>query len=105
MSDHGQPGVHDGAFRIEGEMTIYRATELKGALLAALKERRKLDIDLADVTEIDSAGVQLLMMAKQAAHAQGTDLHLVRHSPAVIDVFELLDLAGHFGDPLLVPAV
>jgi len=90
--------------RLDGEMTIYRAAELKGLLLGALAGQRALEIDLADVSEIDSAGVQLLVMAKQAAQAQGIELRLVRHSPPVIDVFELLDLAGHFGDPLLVPA-
>lgn len=93
-----------GTLYIVGEMTIYRAAELKDVLLQALQAPRPLEVDLAEVTDIDSAGVQLLMMAKQAARAQGTDLRLVRHSPAVLDVFELLDLAGHFGDPLLVPA-
>lgn len=90
-----------GTLHIDGEMTIYRAAELKGVLLQALRAPRPLEIDLAEVIDIDSAGVQLLMMAKQAARAQGTELRLVRHSPAVLDVFELLDLAGHFGDPLL----
>jgi anti-sigma B factor antagonist len=94
-----------GTLRIDGEMTIYRAAELKGVLLQALRAPRPLEIDLAEVTDIDSAGVQLLMMAKQAARAQGTELRLVRHSPAVLDVFELLDLAGHFGDPLLEGAL
>lgn len=90
--------------RIEGELTIYRAAELKDVLLEALKARRALEVDLSEVSEIDTAGVQLLMMAKQAAREQGAELHLVRHSPAVLDVFELLDLAAHFGDPLLVAA-
>ncbi|RRS04304.1 anti-sigma factor antagonist [Aquabacterium soli] len=94
-----------GRLAIEGEMTIYRAAELKDVLLTALRAPRPLEIDLAEVTDIDSAGVQLLMMAKQAARAQGTELRLVRHSPAVLDVFELLDLAGHFGDPLLEGAL
>lgn len=90
--------------KLEGELTIYRAAELKDTLLAPLAEATSLEADLAGVTEIDSAGVQLLMLAKQTAQANGCELRLVGHSPAVVDVFELLDLAGHFGDPMLVPA-
>lgn len=85
---------------IEGEMTIYRATELKQTLMAALDANPALEIDLHGVTEMDSAGVQLLMLAKARSHG----IRLVAHSPAVIEVFELLDLAAHFGDPLIIPA-
>lgn len=94
----------DGCLRIEGEMTIYQAVELKETLLSALKGASTLEIDLHGVTEIDSAGVQLLMMAKREAHARGGKLRLSRHSPAVLDVFQMMDLAAHFGDSLLMPA-
>jgi len=30
-------------------------------------------------------------------------LHLVAHSPAVLEVLEMLNLAAHFGDPLVIP--
>ncbi len=89
---------------IEGEMTIYRATELKQALLDALNGARSLQVDLHGVTEIDSAGVQLLMLAKAKGQATECEVRLVNHSPPVLEVFELMDLAAHFGDPLLVPA-
>ncbi|RZL03058.1 MAG: anti-sigma factor antagonist [Rubrivivax sp.] len=89
---------------IEGELSIYRATELKQLLLDALKGKASLEIDLHDVSEIDSAGVQLLMLTKSTGQANACDVRLVNHSPAVLEVFELLDLAAHFGDPLLVSA-
>jgi anti-anti-sigma factor len=91
---------------IEGELTIYRAAELRQALLAALGDGAggDLEIDLAAVTEFDSAGVQLLMAARKSAAARGRALRLVHHSPAVLDAFAVLDLAGHFGDPLTPPA-
>jgi anti-anti-sigma regulatory factor len=85
--------------RIEGELTIFRAMELKPELLAdPLPE----EINLAGVSEIDTAGVQLLMLAKRTALAQHRTLHLVAHSPAVIEVFELLNVAAYFGDPLVM---
>jgi anti-anti-sigma factor len=90
---------------LDGELTIYRAAELRLALLAALSDSPEgLEIDLAAVTEIDSAGVQLLMAAKRATQELGQPLTLVRHSAAVAEVFETFDLAGFFGDPMVVTA-
>jgi len=81
-----------GAFAIEGELTIYRAEELQAALGEALARDPALQIDLSHVTEFDGAGVQLLLAARKAAPR----LAVVRPSPAVLEVFELLDLAGQF---------
>ena len=94
------------ALRIDGEMTIYRAAELKQTLLdaLALAGQGALDIDLAGVTEIDTAGVQLLMLAKKTAGERQCELRLGGHSEAVTQVFELLNLATYFGDPLVVAA-
>lgn len=86
-------------FRIEGELTIFRALELKQALLA---DPAPLEIDLSGVTDIDTAGVQLLMLAKKTAQAARRELRLVAHSPAVIEVFELLNVAAYFDDPLVM---
>jgi len=88
---------------LEGELTIYRATELKQTLLAAAEASAAVEIDLSGVTELDSAGVQLLLLAKLTANAGQRELRLVSHSPAVLDVIELLNLAPHFGDPLVMP--
>lgn len=87
---------------IEGEFTIYRAAELKPVLLEAVTRDGVVELDLSRVTEFDTAGLQLLMLAKRAAGAAGRELRLVRHSPVVVDVLQLLDLAAYFGDPLVV---
>jgi len=85
--------------RIEGELTIFRAMDLKPALLANPPVD---EIDLSGVTEIDTAGVQLLMLAKKTAQVQQRDVKLVAHSPAVLEVFELLNVAAYFGDHLVM---
>ncbi len=87
---------------IDGEMTIYRAAELKPLVLGALQGQGALELDLSGVTEIDTAGVQILVLAKQAAQAAGSSLRLAAHSPAVLEVFELLDMGAYFGDAMLV---
>ncbi len=88
---------------LDGELTIYRAAELKETLLNALAaDTRDLEINLAAVSELDSAGLQLLMLVKKAAQQQKRDVHLVAHSPAVVEVFETLNVAAYFGDPMVI---
>lgn len=86
----------------EGEMTIYHAADIKQQLLAALNENAELELDLAQISDMDSAGVQVLMLAKREASLNDKILQLSAHSKAVLDVFELFNLAAYFGDPLLI---
>ena len=85
--------------RIEGELTIFRAMELKPLLLATPPVD---EVDLSGVTDLDTAGVQLLMLAKKTAQAAQRDVKLVGHSPAVLEVFELLNVAAFFDDHLVM---
>jgi anti-anti-sigma factor len=82
--------------RVEGEMTIYRAAELKPALLDAVRAHEAPALDLSAVTEFDSAGLQLLLMARQEAGRLGKRLAVSAASAAVRDVCALLgmDLDG-----------
>ncbi|WP_191489167.1 MULTISPECIES: lipid asymmetry maintenance protein MlaB [unclassified Pseudomonas] len=84
---------------IEGEMTIYTAAQLYAELVPFLALASPLDIDLSQVTEIDGAGLQLLMLAKRETLRTGVALQLSGHSQAVLEVFELCDLAGTLGHP------
>lgn len=95
---------HASTIRLDGEMNIYRAHELKETLMRAVAQADATVINLSDVTEIDSVGIQLLMLAKRQARRDGKTLSLVEHSPAVIDAIELMDLAAWFDDPIVVPA-
>jgi anti-anti-sigma factor len=87
---------------IEGEMSIYTAAELKSQLLPHLARAGELEIDLSQVSELDGAGLQLLLLAKREAVHGGATLRLTRHSPAVLEVFDLCNLAAFFGDPLVI---
>lgn len=77
---------------IEGELTLQRARELKESLLARLARALVLEVDLAGVTAIDSAGLQLLLLARREARANGKEVRLASPSPAVLSLFELLGL-------------
>lgn len=63
-----------------------------------------LEVGLANVTEMDSAGLQVLILAKREAVRQGKRLALSQHSPAMTELIELYNLAGWFADPLIIPA-
>ena len=89
---------------LEGELTIYTAAELKGRLLEALAAPEPLEIDLSQVSEIDTAGLQLLMLAKREASTRGTSLTLTGHSHAVIECLDLCNLTAVFGDQVVIPA-
>jgi anti-sigma B factor antagonist len=86
---------------LAGELTIYAAADLKRDLEAALEEG-DLELDLGGVEEADTAGIQLLLWLKGEAHAKGRNLVYSRHAPAVVEVMDLLGLAGQFGDPILI---
>ncbi len=87
---------------IDGEITIYVVGELKEALQDTFKEAKEIEIDLSQVTEIDGAGLQLLLAAKVLTIARGSQLRLVAHSTPVLNALALSDLAGFFGDPIVM---
>ena len=89
------------SFRIDGELTIYRAAELCAALktaMAGVSGGHELELDLSNITEMDSAGVQLLMAAKKTARASGRDVRISGRSPAVQEVLGTFRLDAHFAD-------
>ncbi len=89
---------------LEGALTIYRAQELKEQLLGALHDKPELQLDLSQVTEMDSSGLQLLYLAKREATRANQALRIVAHSDAVREVIDLCNLNAWFGDPTLIPA-
>ena len=98
-------GTNSDSLVLQGELTIYHAESLKAQLLALLQKSGELEVDLHDVTELDSAGIQILMAAKKAAQSRGQHLRLVGHSRPVLEVFELFNLSAFFGDPVLLAGV
>lgn len=103
MPLHIETGEHKTLVKISGEMTIYTAAELKQALTPLLYRQQALELDLSGVSEMDSAGLQLLLAAKKTMQQGDSPLHLVMHSHAVLDALELCQLAAFFGDPTLIP--
>jgi anti-anti-sigma factor len=89
---------------IKQDMNIYNASEQKKMLLKALDSCQELDIDLSHVSEIDTAGFQLLLLTKREALKAGKTMRLTGHSKAVTELIDLYNMASYFGDPMVIPA-
>lgn len=86
------------------DLTIYHALEQKTALLGALAATDELELDLLQVSEIDTAGLQLLILLKKEAQRAGKKVAIVAHSQAIRSVIDFCNLATELGDPLVIPA-
>ena len=86
------------------DLIIYHALEQKNALLAALAGTDDLELDLMHVGEIDTAGLQLLILLKKEAQRAGKTISIVAHSQSVRAVIDFCKLAAELGDPLVIPA-
>lgn len=87
---------------LAGELTIYTAAEIKAALAEALSDCTEVEVDLSGITEIDTAGLQLMLIVKRAPEK---DVRFVNHPSAVLRLVDLANLGGALGDPLFISAV
>lgn len=89
----------DGAGRlvigVDGDLTIYEVAELRDALLTLVDGANAVELNLAGVGEIDSAGAQLLLALTRTLAARDTGLSVTHAGPAVTEVLDLLGLARH----------
>ena len=89
---------------IVDDMTIYNALDQKNRLMSALAEVDMLELDLSHVGEIDTAGLQLLILSKREAARLNKSVTIVAHSPAVRQTLDFCQLAKFFGDPVVITA-
>lgn len=89
---------------IEGEINIYRAQQLKNELVLALNSCKELELNLENVNELDSAGLQVLALLKKEAQRSGKALRLTAHSSVVLEVMNTLQLTHFFDNPPDLPA-
>jgi len=106
---------------LEGELTIGTVTAVKQRLTAAMAEQASLagqgepnkkpqnqdsmdppiEVDLAGIEELDTAGLQLLLLAKRERQGR---IRFVHHSVEVLRLLDLANLAATLGDPIVLPA-
>ncbi len=81
----------------EGELTIYNVSQLKDELFADYdKLADKIALDLQAVSEIDTAGVQLLLFAKKFFSAIHKSVFITKSNESVESVLVALDVNSQF---------
>lgn len=76
---------------LAGEWTIHAIAQHREAMLA-LVNGGSYEFDASGITDMDSAGLQLLLAAQRSIAQQGHELSLVQASTAVKDVLKAYGL-------------
>jgi anti-sigma B factor antagonist len=79
-----------------GELDLAAREEVVAKLSATAAS--KVVVDLSDLTFVDAAGVQTLLVAKRAISGRGRSVELRGAQGVVRRVFELCDLDGELAD-------
>jgi anti-anti-sigma factor len=88
---------------LKGDLNIYSSPSFLKELNPLLKSYHKIALDLGNIAELDTAGLQSLIAAKKEAIKSNKVLKIVNHSPVVIKLIDLLGLVGFFGDKIKIP--
>jgi anti-sigma B factor antagonist len=81
----------------EGDITIYYVAQIKDELFADYEKLAdKVALDLEGVTEIDTAGVQLLLFAKKFFASVHRSLFISKSNESVDTVLTVLDVNTQF---------
>jgi anti-anti-sigma factor len=96
-----QPDAGTVRVAVAGEVDISTATRLREALARALAEHRpeRLDVDLAELRFLDSAGVSALLAAQATARDAGCEFAVRNPQPPVRRVLSVTAVLDRLGVP------
>lgn len=82
---------------LEGELTIYNVTQIKQEIFSDHEKlSNNIAVDLHQVTEIDTAGVQLLLFAKIFFEKSNKSLFISKSNESVDAVLKVLNVNTQF---------
>ena len=82
--------------RLSGDVDLHSSPEAREAILACLKQKSSVLVDLSAVTYMDSSGVASLVEGYQAAKKQGLKFGLIAVAQPVMNVLMLARLDNVF---------
>lgn len=83
---------------VEGELDLHASPKLTAAVEQMLAEGpRAVEVDAGGLTFADSAGLRALLMARNEAEKQGTELRVVRVSEPLDRLLEMTGLREVLG--------
>lgn len=77
-------------------MTIYHAQEMLQAITPHTEDYKQFELDLSAVEDIDSAGIQLLLMLDLKSREKHGETSIVEPSGSVNEVLNLYRLVQRF---------
>jgi anti-sigma B factor antagonist len=82
---------------VEGELTIYSVNQAKQEMLHDYSNfSGQVALDLHKVSELDTAGVQLLLFLEKFLQGLDKKLYLVKSNSHVDEILDVLGIAAHF---------
>lgn len=84
------------SLKINESMNIYSACDIKKKMFEGFSDCSEIEIDLSDVTEMDSAGFQLLILVRREAERLKKSLRIVSMSHVVSSLMALYRMEGYF---------
>lgn len=88
---NGRPQLH-----MSGELTVFYVGDIKDRLMHYARDYTYLAVNLGEVSEIDTAGVQLLVLFKREGVKKSHTIVFNTPSQAIIDMAELLHMRLFF---------
>ena len=85
---------------LDGALTVYEAVDAKRELLQALAASAELEIDVTGLDELDTAGLQLLLLLRRESLRAAKPVRLAGGSHALAEVLDRYGLAALFDEPL-----
>ncbi|MCB1320410.1 MAG: STAS domain-containing protein [Leptospiraceae bacterium] len=82
---------------LTGALVIHQAGRVHAQLLSALEYVGPCQVDLHAVTEIDTAGVQILIAILHEAKLRSQVITLTRFHPSILPALELFELTRYLG--------
>ena len=85
------------AIKVEGDLLITDVVEAKPKIVAAMAASSQIQLDLGELGQCDTAGIQLLLMACVSARAQGKRIAVIAQSAAFRAAIERIGIpVGYF---------
>ncbi len=82
------------SLQLEGDMTIYNAAAFKEDLLAYVDDFKEFKLDMSAVSEIDTAGIQLLLQLESKAQEAERTIQLLGCNEEICELLDLYHLNG-----------
>lgn len=82
---------------LDGELTIYNVTMAKSMLLDDIQNTQDpIALDMANISDIDTAGIQLLLFSKKIFSENNKRLYLSKSNEHVDAVLKNFDVTAYF---------